>query len=190
MNSKIKANTPKSTTEKQKLVDQIIALQPKADKVVLLAQSRDSLRETLRKVKDAAANPEPEPAKPAAKKAAGKAPAKGKAAPAKQEQAPEPAAAQPEPAPTPAPQPAPVAESKRYVSKTPPDSKYHLRDRSAVESPVTVVRNICNANIGKPRKDIVALCIAAGVNKNTAATQYSFWKTKYEAEHGPLPTSK
>ena len=65
---------------------------------------------------------------------------------------------------------------KRYESKTAPDSKYHLRDRSLAVKPVTVVRNIVDANPGMERKDIIALCLAAGVNKNTAATQYSLYK--------------
>lgn len=69
-----------------------------------------------------------------------------------------------------------AGQGKRYVSKTEPDSKYHLRDRSEAEKPVSIVRRICEANPALERKPVIALCIAAGVNKNTAATQYSLWK--------------
>ncbi len=75
--------------------------------------------------------------------------------------------------PPPPPQPAPA---KRYESKTPPDSKYHLRERSTAEKPVAIVHRLCADNPGKTRKEIIDLCIAQGVNKNTAATQYSLWK--------------
>jgi hypothetical protein len=69
-------------------------------------------------------------------------------------------------------------KGKRYVSKTAPDSKYHLRDRSDVEKPVAVVRRLCEENPDLPRKDVLTLCIEAGVNKNTAMTQYSLWRAK------------
>lgn len=67
-------------------------------------------------------------------------------------------------------------KGKRYVSKTAPDSKYHLRDRSEAEKPVGIVRNFCNANPTMERKQVILACIGLGVNKNTAATQYSLWK--------------
>lgn len=76
---------------------------------------------------------------------------------------------------------APKTAKRRYVSKTAPDSKYHQRDRSTVGSPVTVVRDICAANPTLKRKDILALCIEKGVNKFTAATQYSLWKAAQKA---------
>lgn len=108
-----------------------------------------------------------------------------------------------EPAPAPAPEPKPevvaapvlpappplpeaielVKDGKSrsgYVGKTAPDSKYYLRDRSEAAKPVTVVREICEANRDKTRKQTIDLCLAAGVNKNTAATQYSLWKKKDE----------
>jgi hypothetical protein len=66
--------------------------------------------------------------------------------------------------------------TKRYVSKTDPDSKYHLRDRSVAQKPVAIVRELCGANPKADRKTIIALCEARGVNKNTAATQYSLYK--------------
>jgi hypothetical protein len=99
------------------------------------------------------------------------------------------------PTATPEPTAAPVVElvkdssGKGYVSKTAPDSKYHLRDRSDCLKPVAVVHKICSENPKAERKAIIELCLAAGVNKNTAATQYSHWKRKQatvttEAEDG------
>lgn len=70
------------------------------------------------------------------------------------------------------------APAKRYVSKTDPDSKYHNRERSTVQKPVAIVHSICAANPGLARKEIIALCLAQGVNKNTAATQYSMFQLK------------
>lgn len=72
---------------------------------------------------------------------------------------------------------APKGQPKRYESKTDPDSKYHNRERSTVEKPVAIVHRLCAANPTMTRKEIIALCIAQGVNKNTAATQYSLWKS-------------
>ncbi len=47
---------------------------------------------------------------------------------------------------------------------------------STVANPVEVVRGLCEAMKGKPRKDVLAACVAKGVNKSTAATQYQLWK--------------
>lgn len=73
------------------------------------------------------------------------------------------------------------AKAKRYVSKTDANSAYHNRQRSTAEKPVAIVHRFCAANPGMVRKDIIALCIAAGVNKNTAATQYSMFQLKNKA---------
>jgi len=52
------------------------------------------------------------------------------------------------------------------------------RERSAVKSPVQLVHSICNEMVGAERKDIVAACVAQGVNPNTAKTQYYHWRKK------------
>jgi hypothetical protein len=70
----------------------------------------------------------------------------------------------------------PPEVKRRYESKTAPDSAYHNRERSTIQKPVDVVKGLCAANRKMARKDVIALCVAAGVNKNTAATQYSLWK--------------
>lgn len=69
-------------------------------------------------------------------------------------------------------------KAKRYESKTDAGSNYHNCIRSTCEKPIAVVKRICAENPGKPRKEVLALCIAAGVNPSTAATQYSIWKIK------------
>lgn len=72
--------------------------------------------------------------------------------------------------------PASAFKKKRYESKTDPTSNYHNCVRSTCEKPIATVKRICQENPGKARKDVLALCIAAGVNPSTAATQYSLWK--------------
>lgn len=44
--------------------------------------------------------------------------------------------------------------------------------------PVALVHAICANNWGKQRKDILALCAKAGLNKHTAHRQYQVYKTK------------
>lgn len=43
---------------------------------------------------------------------------------------------------------------------------------NTVESPVAVCREVFEDMPGAPRKDVVAACVARGVNKATAQTQY------------------
>jgi hypothetical protein len=42
-------------------------------------------------------------------------------------------------------------------------------------NPVARVHKICEANSDKSRKEIIALCLTDGINKNTAGTQYYHW---------------
>ena len=74
-----------------------------------------------------------------------------------------------------------TTNGKRYEAKTPTDSAYHLRERSAVASPVKLVRGICDANPTLARKEVITLCMAQGVHRSTAATQYSLWKSARRA---------
>lgn len=69
-------------------------------------------------------------------------------------------------------------KAKRYVSKTAPDSKYHLRERSSAVKPVKIVHNYCAENPDADRKTVIAYCIIQGVNKHTAATQFSLWHAR------------
>ena len=68
--------------------------------------------------------------------------------------------------------------AKRYQSKTDANSNYHNRVRSTIGKPVAIVHGLCASMAGQTRKAIIAACIAAGVNGNTAATQYSMWQLK------------
>lgn len=48
------------------------------------------------------------------------------------------------------------------------------------EGAVATVRRIASKMKGKTRKDVIAACVAAGVNENTAKTQYQRW---FKAQH-------
>lgn len=50
------------------------------------------------------------------------------------------------------------------------------RAKSEVVGPVKTVWRICDEMKGKPRPEIMAACIAAGVNKATASTQIFRWQ--------------
>ncbi len=49
------------------------------------------------------------------------------------------------------------------------------RAKSAIESPVAVVWRLASEMVGATRKDVIAACVALGVNASTAATQYHKW---------------
>lgn len=50
------------------------------------------------------------------------------------------------------------------------------------EGPVAVVRRIAEQMQGATRKDVIAACIAAGINENTAKTQYQRWVKSKQAQ--------
>jgi hypothetical protein len=50
------------------------------------------------------------------------------------------------------------------------------RNRSAVESPVSRVHAMCEKMRGSTRDEIVAACVAEGINISTARTQYYVWR--------------
>jgi hypothetical protein len=58
------------------------------------------------------------------------------------------------------------------------DEEGKPRNRSAIESPVAVVHRICEKMKGSKRDDIIAACVAEGVNTSTAKTQYYAWRKK------------
>ena len=49
------------------------------------------------------------------------------------------------------------------------------RAKSDVESPTKLVWRMADEMVGADRKDVIAACVAAGVNKSTAQTQYYKW---------------
>lgn len=50
------------------------------------------------------------------------------------------------------------------------------RERSTAEKPVAIVHRICEEMEGATRNEIVAECVAQGVNISTARTQYYKWR--------------
>jgi hypothetical protein len=78
-----------------------------------------------------------------------------------------PAAAQPE-APA-------TAETKKE-----PKAKAHTTP-STVENPVKVVHQLCDEMNGAPRKDVMAACLARGINPHTASTRIQKWRKARQA---------
>ena len=56
-----------------------------------------------------------------------------------------------------------------------------IRNRSDGDSPVKRVWAIAEAMPGANRSEVVSACVAAGINKNTAGTQYFHWKKSKSA---------
>lgn len=56
-----------------------------------------------------------------------------------------------------------------------------IRERSTAESPVKLVHRLADEMRGQPRKDVIAACVAAGVNKSTANTQFYHWQKAQES---------
>lgn len=50
------------------------------------------------------------------------------------------------------------------------------RAKSDVESPTKLVWKLADEMVGADRKDVIAACVEAGVNKSTASTQYYRWQ--------------
>lgn len=50
------------------------------------------------------------------------------------------------------------------------------RAKSTVEGPVAIVWALADNNPGAKRKEIVAMAMEAGVTKNTANTQFQYWR--------------
>ena len=56
-----------------------------------------------------------------------------------------------------------------------------IRNRSDGDSPVKRVWAMAEAMPGASRSEVVAACVAVGINKNTAGTQYFHWKKSKSA---------
>jgi hypothetical protein len=52
------------------------------------------------------------------------------------------------------------------------------RNKSATESPVAKVHGICDKMKGAQRDEIIAACVAEGINVSTAKTQYYAWRKR------------
>lgn len=49
------------------------------------------------------------------------------------------------------------------------------KDIPGEEGPVAKVHHLCDELAGKPRKEVIATCVAKGINPHTARTQYQRW---------------
>lgn len=58
------------------------------------------------------------------------------------------------------------------------------RAHSTVEKPVARVHRICAEMVGAPRKEVIARCVAEGVNIHTAKTQYQVWNKRQRQNRG------
>ena len=54
-----------------------------------------------------------------------------------------------------------------------------VRNKSTVRKPVDIVWGMCKDMPDAARDEIVEACVALGVNKNTAKTQYYHWRKKH-----------
>lgn len=59
-------------------------------------------------------------------------------------------------------------------------NKKSNKNHSMAEKPVELVHRLCDEMEGATRKEIVESCVAQGVNKNTAQTQYYAWRKKHQ----------
>lgn len=68
-----------------------------------------------------------------------------------------------------------AVQVKRLGEVIAPVVKQVVRARSAVQGAVKMVWEIADDMFGKPRSEVVAACVRAGINENTAKTQYQRW---------------
>jgi len=73
-----------------------------------------------------------------------------------------------------------AAHSNADVSVKPLQGRVLVENRSTVRNPVQLVHTICDTYRHESRKEIIARCVARGINPNTAATQYAKWKKDRE----------
>lgn len=65
-----------------------------------------------------------------------------------------------------------AAAKPRANSATPKPSREAIEVDGVLLPPCKAVHAICAKNQGLPRKEVIELCVAAGINKATASTQY------------------
>lgn len=76
-----------------------------------------------------------------------------------------------------------VAVLDAGVADVTKDAREALRKSSAA-NPVEVVWNLCDKHKDKRRKDVIELCVRAGVAFYTARTQYQLWKAAGRVQPG------
>lgn len=68
----------------------------------------------------------------------------------------------------------PAPTKRKVANKT--GRTYTDRNKSTVEGPVAIVWALADANPGAKRKEIVEAAMAKGVTRNTANTQFQYWR--------------
>lgn len=74
-----------------------------------------------------------------------------------------------------------AAAKPRANSATETPSKSAISVNGQLLTPCKAVHAICDANATLERKAILELCVNAGINKATAATQFNIWKQERKA---------
>lgn len=68
------------------------------------------------------------------------------------------------------------ADGRFIVGEGSPLYDASLRAMSKVKNPVKLVWDLCFDHPQAKRRDILAMAIEMGVSKNTASTQYQYWR--------------
>ena len=69
-----------------------------------------------------------------------------------------------------------ITESKKNgKTKAKPKTKEQSKP-SSVDSPVKVMRELCERMKGAKRAQVIKAAVAKGINAHTAATQWQLWK--------------
>jgi hypothetical protein len=82
------------------------------------------------------------------------------------------------------PTPFPVAAPPARPARSAATATAPIVQRSTVDSPTKRVWAIADGMPGATRAEIVAACVAEGINKSTAGTQYFHWNTARKAKEG------
>lgn len=71
----------------------------------------------------------------------------------------------------------------RFTAHDEKSPLFHAKKRAAskCKNPVKTVWDLCFSHPEAKRRDIVTMAIELGVSKNTAATQYQYWRTAEKA---------
>lgn len=74
--------------------------------------------------------------------------------------------------------PEPKAASRASKPAEPKASPLHRR--SSIDRPTKRAYAIADRMKGKPRREIIAACVKAGIASGTAATQYQKWRSEHK----------
>lgn len=71
----------------------------------------------------------------------------------------------------------PDAPAVAEKSAKKPRAKSNMAQKDGEPGPCFIVWDLCDKMVGARRTDVIKACVAAGVNYNTARTQYQHWYT-------------